>query len=97
MCQWHSARVPLVCATDMDRSRAVHLSKLLALALRHEPSALGLALDANGWASVDDVLAGLARKGERLTRDELEEIVATSDKRRYALSLPPSAPPETPR
>lgn len=70
----------------VERRRAVHLSKLLALALRHEPSVLGLTLDARGWADVDAVLAGLATKGEAITRDELEELVASSDKQRYALS-----------
>jgi putative RNA 2'-phosphotransferase len=70
----------------MDRARAVRISKTLALALRHEPSALGIELDGAGWASVDAVLAGLAMKGEIVTRDELEEVVATSDKKRYALS-----------
>ena len=70
----------------MDRDRAVRISKILALALRHDPAALGLALDAAGWADVDGVLAGLAKRGEVVTEAELEEIVATSDKQRYALS-----------
>jgi putative RNA 2'-phosphotransferase len=70
----------------MDRARAVRISKTLALALRHDPSALGIELDGAGWAPVDEVIAGLATKGEIVTREELEEVVATSDKRRYALS-----------
>ncbi len=70
----------------MGRDRAVRVSKLLALGLRHDPSALGLSVDAHGFADVDNVLRGLAANGENVTRDELEEIVATSDKQRYALS-----------
>ena len=82
MCHWHKS-----CAVErVERRRAVHLSKLLALALRHDPSVLGLTLDARGWADVDAVLAGLAKQGEALTRDELEDLVAGSDKQRYALS-----------
>lgn len=69
----------------MDRARAVRISKLLSLALRHEPTALGLALDDAGWTDVGAVLAGLAAKGETVTREELEEIVRTSDKQRFAL------------
>ncbi len=70
----------------MDRARAVRISKLLALGLRHDPAALGVELDSAGWTSVDEVIAGLAKNGEVVTREELEEVVATSDKRRYALS-----------
>jgi len=67
-------------------ARLVRISKLLSLGLRHDPGALGVALDARGWAEVDAVLAGLTRTGLATSRDELEEIVATSDKQRFALS-----------
>ena len=70
----------------MDRGRRVKVSKLLSFGLRHDPAALGLVLDANGWVAVGDVLAGLAKHGEEVTRADLEEVVATSDKQRFALS-----------
>ena len=42
----------------------IALSKLLAYGLRHRPDALGVTLDAHGWARLDDVLAGVrARRG----------------------------------
>ncbi len=69
----------------MERARAIRISKLLSLALRHEPAALGLRLDEAGWVDVGAVLAGLATKGEAVTREELEEVVRTSDKQRFAL------------
>ena len=64
----------------------VRISKLLSLALRHEPSALGLVLDREGWALIVDVLRGLAEKDVSVTEDELEEVVRTSDKQRFAIS-----------
>ena len=70
----------------MEHARRVHLSKLLSLALRHDPAALGLVLDAHGWADVMHVLAGLAAQGNPVTREELREIVQASDKKRFALS-----------
>jgi putative RNA 2'-phosphotransferase len=70
----------------VDRARAVRISKLLSFALRHDPAALGLTLDAAGWTAVDDVLSALARRGELASREDLEEIVRTSDKQRFALS-----------
>lgn len=62
------------------------LSKFLSFILRHEPGAIGIALDQNGWVSVADLLHALANHGKPLTRGDLESIVATSDKRRFALN-----------
>ena len=62
------------------------ISKFMSLVLRHQPQHIGLALDAAGWAGVDDLLARAAAAGCVITRDELNEVVATSDKRRFALS-----------
>lgn len=70
----------------MDRAQRVRVSKLLAFGLRHDPGALELELDAAGWTSTETVLAGLAKRGEPVTRAELEEVVATSDKKRFAFS-----------
>ena len=62
------------------------ISKFMSLVLRHQPQHIGLALDAAGWAIIDDLLARAADAGRVITRDELNEVVATSDKRRFALS-----------
>jgi putative RNA 2'-phosphotransferase len=69
-----------------DQKRTVRISKLLSLALRHDPSALGLQLDANGWVEVQVLLHGLAAHGAAITLQELQQIVAGSDKQRFALS-----------
>jgi len=61
-------------------------SKLLSLVLRHDPAVAGVTLDAQGWVDVDALLAGLAAARRPLALAELEEIVATSDKRRFELS-----------
>jgi putative RNA 2'-phosphotransferase len=61
-------------------------SKFLSLVLRHDPGSIGITLDGAGWTDVDALLAALGRHGQRLTRAELVEIVASSDKQRFALS-----------
>jgi putative RNA 2'-phosphotransferase len=61
-------------------------SKFLSLVLRHEPARIGIALDSAGWTDVDALLAASAAHGVAITRDELVQIVATSDKQRFALS-----------
>lgn len=60
-------------------------SKFLSLILRHQPELIGLQLDTNGWADVDTLLA-LAARRKRITRQELEIIVAESDKQRFAFN-----------
>lgn len=59
----------------------VRISKQLSLALRHDPQSLGITLDRQGWANVDDVLRGL-----EVSADDLEEVVRTSDKQRFVFS-----------
>lgn len=62
----------------------VRISKRLSFVLRHRPDSVGLTLDHAGWVDVDDLLAGLARSGLRLTRTELAAVVAGNDKQRFA-------------
>lgn len=69
------------------RPESVHISKFLSLVLRHRPEVIGIALDAEGWAEVDELLAAAARHGRSITRQQLEEVVATNDKKRFSFSL----------
>jgi putative RNA 2'-phosphotransferase len=61
----------------------VRVSKRLSFVLRHRPDSLGLTLDDAGWVGVDDLLAALGRSGLRLTRAELDAVVAGNDKQRF--------------
>ena len=63
-----------------------HKSKFLSLVLRHQPEAAGVALDDAGWVAVDALLAGCAAAGTPITRAELDAVVRTNDKQRFALS-----------
>ena len=58
------------------------MSKRLAYVLRHDPASAGITLDADGWADVDLLVAGVPG----LTRDLLERIVANDAKGRYTLA-----------
>lgn len=62
------------------------LSKTLSYVLRHKPEALGLQLDAQGWVSVAELLRALQTRQPAVTRDQVYEVVATNDKKRFALS-----------
>ena len=61
-------------------------SKFLSYVLRHRPDEIGILLDDAGWVEVDVLLKACARHGTVIRRDELDRIVATSDKQRFAFS-----------
>ena len=62
----------------------VRISKRLSSVLRHRPDRIGIELDDAGWVDVDVLLDALAASGPPVTRAELEHVVATNDKRRFA-------------
>lgn len=61
-------------------------SKFLSYVLRHKPETIGLALDSEGWVEIDYLIRLANGHGTKLTRELLIEVVATSDKKRFALS-----------
>jgi putative RNA 2'-phosphotransferase len=61
-------------------------SKFLSLVLRHKPHEIGLELDNEGWASIEQLVKLSAAKGHQITRDDVLEITLTSDKKRFAIS-----------
>jgi len=58
----------------------------LSLVLRHKPETIGLTLDANGWADVEELMERARQNSRPLTRPLLERVVAENDKKRFALS-----------
>jgi putative RNA 2'-phosphotransferase len=69
--------------TDKETTRA---SKFLSLILRHEPERVGLSLDNAGWVEVDVLLQAVKQHAVSLSREQLEHIVATNEKKRFAFS-----------
>lgn len=70
----------------MDQIRLRRISKYLSLHLRHRPDALGLALGPGGWVEIDGLLHAAGRRGFRITRAELDAVVAENDKQRFSIS-----------
>ncbi|MFJ8048100.1 RNA 2'-phosphotransferase [Streptomyces luteogriseus] len=69
----------------MDERRTVKVSKYLSKHLRHQPERIGLTLDEAGWVEIDTLIAAATAHGFLFTRDELDQVVATNDKRRFAV------------
>lgn len=57
----------------------------MSLVLRHQPETANLTLETGGWVQIDDLLAGSAAAGFRFTRDELETVVESCEKQRFAI------------
>jgi len=70
----------------MTDKEPIRTSKFLSLILRHEPERVGLKLGDAGWVSVAELFQAVNRHGVTLTLDQLKQVVATSDKKRFAFS-----------
>jgi putative RNA 2'-phosphotransferase len=64
----------------------IKVSKFLSLVLRHKPEEIGLTLDENGWANIEELIQLANLRGTRLNRALLDQLVAENDKQRFALS-----------
>ena len=62
------------------------ISKFLSYILRHHPEAIGLTLDVNGWADIDELLAKAGQHGEIIDKHLLYEVVSQNDKKRFTIS-----------
>jgi putative RNA 2'-phosphotransferase len=64
----------------------IQISQFLSFVLRHQPEAIGLALDPEGWAPIDELLAKSEKAGTKLLREDLLQVIESSDKKRFSIS-----------
>ena len=64
----------------------ITLAKFISKILRHKPNIIGITLDDNGWAEVDELIAGINRADLNLTREILNNIVENDTKTRFAFN-----------
>ena len=70
----------------LDEKGTVRVSRFLSMVLRHRPETVGITLDEAGWTDVDELISACARRGRRFTRADLDHVVATNNKKRFAYS-----------
>ncbi|MCJ7933948.1 MAG: RNA 2'-phosphotransferase [Chryseobacterium sp.] len=70
----------------MNEIEKKKISKFLSLILRHQPESIGLKLDENGWAEVEELRAKSAKKRIYFSPGELDEVVETNNKKRFAFN-----------
>ena len=61
-------------------------SKFLSFVLRHKPEAIGIVLDKNGWIETTVLLEACRSHNHSISREELEEVVRSNDKKRFAFN-----------
>jgi putative RNA 2'-phosphotransferase len=64
----------------------IQLSKFLSFVLRHKPRSIGLTLDSQGWADIDELIVKANAAGTTFDRVALLQVVETSDKKRFSVS-----------
>lgn len=79
-------RLPPLSSKNMSKKIIEDTSKFLSYVLRHEPQAIGLELDSQGWGDLDALISGAAKNGRQLNRELIERVVEGNDKKRFALS-----------
>ncbi|KTR88020.1 RNA 2'-phosphotransferase [Pantoea dispersa] len=62
------------------------ISKFLSYILRHQPEAVGLSLDKDGWAVITDLILFAKQEGYILDPDIIQAVITSSDKKRFILS-----------
>jgi putative RNA 2'-phosphotransferase len=68
------------------RNRLIETSKFLSYVLRHQPEAIGITLNSEGWIEISKLIVAAANYGKQLDRDLIQTVVATNDKKRFAIS-----------
>ncbi len=66
--------------------KLVKLGRFISLVLRHSPETIGIKLDKNGWANVEELLNLMNKNGKKIDINTLNEIVETNNKKRYEFS-----------
>jgi putative RNA 2'-phosphotransferase len=70
----------------MNKEQTKRISKLMSLALRHQPSAIGITLDEEGWVLTQDLIDGINKRNINLNIDMLRTVVEENDKKRFTFN-----------
>lgn len=73
---WHS---------DMSKKHT-ETSKFLSYILRHQPEAIGLELDSEGWGDIATLITCAAKHGQSLDPQLIRLVVDNNDKKRFEIS-----------
>ena len=58
----------------------------MSLVLRHKPEEIGLQLNEQGWAKVDELITKINTRGFLVNVEIIDKVVETNDKKRFAFN-----------
>jgi putative RNA 2'-phosphotransferase len=70
----------------MTEKQIKGISKFLSYILRHNPQSIGLKLDKEGWADVNELMEKSKTDYNTLTKELLDIVVSTNEKKRFAFN-----------
>ena len=70
----------------MNEKEIKRISKFLSLLLRHQPETIGLSLDENGWADVEELINKSKKRRMYFSLSDLEIVVVENDKQRFSFN-----------
>jgi RNA:NAD 2'-phosphotransferase (TPT1/KptA family) len=70
---------------DMSKHLS-EVSKFLSYVLRHQPDAIGITLDVEGWTEISALIAAAGNCAKQIDHELILAVVTTSDKKRFAIS-----------
>jgi putative RNA 2'-phosphotransferase len=66
--------------------RLTKLSKYLTYILRHEPHAIGLKLDEEGFLNVEELVRNANASGKKITIEQVNQVVTENEQELFTLS-----------
>ena len=66
--------------------RLTKISKYMSFILRHHPETIGLELDSERWASVEELVTKANASGKSITLEQVQQVVAQNEQKIFALS-----------
>ena len=66
--------------------RLTRVSKYLSYILRHHPETIGLELDSERWACVDELVKKANVNGKSITLEQVQQVVALNEQQIFVLS-----------
>ena len=66
--------------------RLTKVSKYLSFVLRHHPEAIGLKLDPERWANVDELLQNAKASGKSITLTQVQDVVNLDEQKMFVFS-----------
>jgi len=67
-------------------NRLTKISKYMSFVLKHHPEKIGLKLDAERWASVEELVKNANSKGKSITQAQVREVVELDERKMFVLS-----------